>query len=166
MSEADIDFPLDGIRVLDLTRLLPGPLCSLYMADLGADVIKVEDPKGGDYARWIPPLQKNQSRAFLGLNRNKRSLSLDLKKEEAKEIFKELVKKSDVVIESFRPGVMDSLGLGYEELKKLKPDLVFCSLTGYGQNGPYKDRAGHDINYLGFAGVLEQNGHRDEKPAL
>ena len=162
----EIDYPLEDVRVLDLTRLLPGPLCTLYMADLGADVIKVEDPQLGDYARWIPPLAKHQSHAFLGLNRNKRSLSLDLKQKAGQDIFLQLVEKADVVIESFRPGVMDKIGLDFESLKAVNPALVYCSLTGFGQTGPYHQDPGHDINYLGYAGVLDQMGHKGENPAL
>ncbi|WP_066308650.1 CaiB/BaiF CoA-transferase family protein [Bacillus sp. FJAT-29814] len=156
--------PLEGIRVLDLTRLLPGPYCSLMLADFGADVIKIEDPKLGDYGRWWEPKVGGLSAMFHSLNRNKRSMSLDLKQDQNKEIFIELVKTSDVLIESFRPGVMDRLGLGYEELKKHNPKLIYCAITSYGQTGPYKDIPGHDINFLSYSGLLELQGEQNRKP--
>lgn len=144
--------PLQGLRVLDLSRLLPGPYCSLMLADLGADVIKIEDTRQGDYIRWSPPYQKDQSALFLALNRNKRSIRLDLKQPEGVAAFKRLVETADVVLESFRPGVMDKLGVGYEVLRQINPKLVFCAISGYGQDGPYRDKAGHDLNYLALAG--------------
>lgn len=156
--------PLEGIRVLDLTRLLPGPYCSLLLADFGADVIKIEDPKFGDYSRWGEPKMGEFSAMFHSLNRNKRSMSLDLKQEESKKIFIDLVKTADVLIESFRPGVMDRLGLGYEELKKHNPKLIYCAITGYGQTGPYRDMPGHDINFLSYSGLLELQGTQNQKP--
>lgn len=156
--------PLEGIRVLDLTRLLPGPYCSLMLADFGADVIKIEDPKLGDYARWGDPKVGGMSAMFHSLNRNKRSMSLDLKQEQNKDIFIQLVKSADVLIESFRPGVMDRLGLGYEELKKHNPKLIYCAITSYGQTGPYKDIPGHDINFLSYSGLLELQGEQNRKP--
>lgn len=143
---------LAGIRVLDLSRLLPGPFCTLYLAQLGAEVIKVEEPQGGDYNRALSP------ELFDIINRGKKSITLDLRKPDDVEAFHKLVKDADVVIESFRPGVMDKLGCGYDTLKKINPKLVFAALTGYGQTGPYRDRAGHDMNYLGYAGVLDQIG--------
>lgn len=151
---------LSGIRILDLTRLLPGPFCTHYLAQMGADVIKLEEPQGGDYARSLAP------ELFAMINRGKKSVTLDLRKPEAVAIFRKMVEDADVVIESFRPGVMDRLGCGYEELKAINPGLVYAALTGYGQTGPYKDRAGHDMNYCGYAGVLEQTGGRDGPPAL
>ena len=158
--------PLHSIRVLDLTRLLPGPYCTLLLADFGADVIKVEDPALGDYARWNEPKIGNENPMFLSLNRNKKSVTLNLKTEEAKQIFIEMVKNADVLVESFRPGVMDRLGLGYHTLKEINPKLVYCAITGYGQDGPYAGYPGHDINYLSYAGMLEFNGQRDEKPSV
>lgn len=148
---------LHGIRVLDLSRLLPGPFCSLYLAQLGAEVIKIEEP-AGDYARSAPEL-------FDQVNRGKRSITLDLKKPDDVERFKTLVRDADVVLESFRPGVMDKLGCGYETLKAINPRLVYAALTGYGQTGPYRDRAGHDMNYLAIAGALDQVGVRGGAPA-
>jgi alpha-methylacyl-CoA racemase len=153
--------PLAGLRVLDLSRLLPGPFATLVLADLGADVVKVEDPEGGDYLRWMPPLAASQSGYFHALNRNKRSLRLDLGKPEGAAAFRMLVSHFDVVVESFRPGVMDHLGIGWEVLKGLHPRLVLCSISGYGQEGPYRDRAGHDIDYCAIAGVLGLNGPPD-----
>jgi crotonobetainyl-CoA:carnitine CoA-transferase CaiB-like acyl-CoA transferase len=159
--------PLDGIRVLDLTRLLPGPYCSLLLADYGADVIKVEDPKSGDYARWYEPrLNDSKSAMFISLNRNKRSITLDLKAEKDKEMFIDLVKTADVLIESFRPGVMDRLGLGYEELKLHNPKLIYCAITGYGQTGPYANSAGHDLNFLSYSGLLHLQGVKSGKPLI
>ncbi|WHZ00547.1 CaiB/BaiF CoA-transferase family protein [Neobacillus sp. YX16] len=159
--------PLEGIRVLDLTRLLPGPYCSLLLADYGADVIKVEDPKSGDYARWYEPkVNDDQSAMFISLNRNKRSITLDLKDEKDKDAFISLIKTADVLIESFRPGVMDRLGLGFEELKVHNPKLIYCAITGYGQSGPYAKEAGHDINFLSYSGLLHLQGAPNEKPLI
>lgn len=150
---------LAGIRVLDLSRLLPGPFCTLYLAQLGAEVIKIEEPDGGDYARSMPEL-------FEQLNRGKKSIALDLREPADVAAFKQLVKGAEVVIESFRPGVMDKLGCGYEELRRINPKLVFASLTGYGHTGPYADRAGHDMNYCAYAGVLDQIGAWGRPPVL
>lgn len=158
--------PLEGIRVLDLTRLLPGPYGTLILADLGAEVIKIEDPHQGDYVRWSPPYVKNQSIFFLALNRNKKSVAIDLKSEKGKEVFLKLVEKSDVVVESFRPGVMEKMGLGYEILSKRNPKIIMCSISGYGRTGPYSDRAGHDINYLAISGFLDTTGVRDGPPVI
>jgi crotonobetainyl-CoA:carnitine CoA-transferase CaiB-like acyl-CoA transferase len=159
-----MSMPLEGIRVLDLTRLLPGPYCSLMLADFGADVIKVEDTNLGDYTRWNDPKIGDFSAMFHSLNRNKRSVSLNLKAQEDKDVFIDLVKTADVLVESFRPGVMDRLGLGYEELKKHNPKLVFCAITGYGQTGPYVNAPGHDTNYLSYAGLLGLQGEKNGKP--
>ncbi|KGP72403.1 CaiB/BaiF CoA transferase family protein [Pontibacillus yanchengensis] len=161
-----MSLPLDGVRVLDLTRLLPGPYCTMMLADFGADVIKVEDPKGGDYARWNEPKVGDQSALFCSLNRNKRSVTLNLKDEEDKQLFIELVKTADVVIESFRPGVMERLGLSYEHLKQHNPQLIYCALTGYGQTGPYAKEAGHDLNFLSYSGLLHLQGQPGEKPLI
>lgn len=156
--------PLGNIRVLDLTRLLPGPYCSQFLADFGAEVIKIEEPNIGDYARWTQPQVNGYSAMFASLNRNKKSVTLNLKAENDREQFLELVKTADVLIESYRPGVMERLGLGYEKLKELNPKLVYCAITGYGQTGPYKDKPGHDINYLSYAGLLHFNATKGEKP--
>ncbi|BDG01563.1 CaiB/BaiF CoA transferase family protein [Anaeromyxobacter oryzae] len=146
--------PLEGIRVLDLSRLLPGPYATLVLADLGADVVKVEDPGGGDWIRWMPPLAGAQSGAYHALNRNKRSLALDLARPDGRAAFLRLAGRADAIVESFRPGVLDRLGLGYEALRAVNPGLVLCSITGYGQDGPYATRAGHDLDYCAVAGVL------------
>ncbi len=151
--------PLADVRILDLTRLLPGPFATMVLADLGADVIKVEDPQGGgDWLRWLPPLAGEQSGAYHALNRNKRSLALDLKRAEGVEAFLRLAASADAVIESFRPGVMDRLGLGYGALRARSPGIVLCSISGYGQDGPYAQRAGHDLDYCAVAGALAANG--------
>jgi crotonobetainyl-CoA:carnitine CoA-transferase CaiB-like acyl-CoA transferase len=151
--------PLDGVRVLDLTRLLPGGVCTMMLADLGADVVKIEDPNGGDYARWMPPLVAGQGLYFRMNNRDKRSVILNLKDARGQAVLQKLVQKADVLVEGFRPGVLDKLGCGYEALKAVNPRLVYCSLSGWGQDGPYVDRSGHDLNYVsigGITGAVEQ----------
>ena len=158
--------PLQGITVLDLSRLLPGPFCSQMLADFGAEVIKVEDTGRGDYLRDFPPKLGRHSSLYYSVNRNKKSIKLDLKQQEGKDAFRRLVAKSDVVLEGFRPGVMDKLGLGYEELKKVNPRIIYCAITGYGLSGPYKFAAGHDVNYLNYAGVSGLIGEKDGKPAM
>ncbi|SHF28465.1 Crotonobetainyl-CoA:carnitine CoA-transferase CaiB [Desulfacinum infernum DSM 9756] len=150
--------PFEGIRVLDLSRLLPGPFCSMLLADLGADVIKVEDPKVGDYIRWWPPKIGANSGFHVVLNRNKRSLTLNLKEPAGRDVFVRLAASADVVLEGFRPGVMDRLGVGYGALREVNPRIIYCAITGYGQDGPRADRAGHDINYLALSGVLSYCG--------
>ena len=155
---------LDGIRVLDLTRLLPGAYCTLLLADMGADVVKVEEPSSGDYMRWYPPLHDGQSLLFNALNRNKRSLTLNLKTEAGRDLFLALSEKADVVVEGNRPGVMERLGLGWPVLHELNPKLVMCAITGYGQSGPLSQRAGHDLNYMAIAGALSLNARSGEAP--
>jgi len=150
--------------MLDLSRLLPGPYCSLLLADLGMEVLKIEDPELGDYMRRMGPVRKKDSAYFLALNRNKKSMILNLKAEEGKEIFYKLIDTYDILLEGFRPGVMDRLGIGYQELKRRNPHVIFCSLSGYGQDGPYKERSGHDINYIGLGGILELTGSREGDP--
>lgn len=149
--------PLDGIRVLDLSRLLPGPLCAQHLADLGAQVIKIEDPKVGDYIR--PAIRRLA-------NRGKEGLTLDLKSDAGRGIFFELLAQADVVLESFRPGVMARLGLGYDVLCGRRPSIVHCAISGYGQSGPRRSAAGHDINYLALSGVLDQTGRAGEPPVI
>ncbi len=158
--------PLAGIRVLDLTRLLPGPVATLHLADLGAEIIKIEDPQLGDYARTLGTGAGEDSAYFRMINRNKQGLVLDLKKPEWVEIFLRLAATVDVIVESFRPGVVDKLGIGYATVAALNPKITYCSISGYGQDGPYKDLAGHDINYLGYAGVLDQIGSAGGDPAI
>jgi crotonobetainyl-CoA:carnitine CoA-transferase CaiB-like acyl-CoA transferase len=154
--------------MLDLSRLLPGPYCSLLFADLGAEVIKVEEPGLGDYGRLTRPHwgDSGVGAYFLLLNRNKKSLSLNLKTEGGKTAFRRLVETADVLLESFRPGVMDRLGLGWTALERINPRLVYCALTGYGQDGPYRDLVGHDINYMGYAGALSVTGPRGGPPLM
>jgi alpha-methylacyl-CoA racemase len=160
---------LEGVKVLDLTRLLPGGFCTLLLADFGADVLKVEDTGMGDYVRWAPPHYEGaddsaKSSLFLALNRNKRSIRINLKEDRGREVLLRLVKEYDVVIESFRPGVTDRLGVGYEHLREENPRVIYCAITGYGQDGPYRDRSGHDMNYLGLIGLLGLTGERDGPP--
>jgi crotonobetainyl-CoA:carnitine CoA-transferase CaiB-like acyl-CoA transferase len=152
--------------VLDLTRLLPGPVCTLYLADLGADVVKVEDTGAGDYARNLGVPPGRVSPVFRAVNRNKRSLAVDLKDARGRDAFLTLAKRADVVVESFRPGVVAALGVDYGVVESINPRIVYASISGYGQDGPRARVAGHDINYLGYAGVLDQTGVRDGAPAL
>ncbi|MBI3026828.1 CoA transferase [Candidatus Woesearchaeota archaeon] len=143
---------LKGIRVLDLTTLLPGPMCSLFLADLGAEVVKIEGLHG-DFMRSV--VFRNTQTYFSALNRNKKSIAIDLKKSKGKEIFMKLAKKADVIIESFRPGKADSLSIGYKNIRKINPKIIYCSISGYGQYAKYKNRAGHDLNYIASSGLLE-----------
>ncbi len=156
--------PLASLKVLDFSTLLPGPFASLMLADMGAEVLRIESPTRMDLLRVLPPHDQGVSASHAYLNRNKRSLALDLKQAEALEIVRALVKAYDIVLEQFRPGVMERLGLGYETLKAINPRLIYVSITGYGQTGPYKDRAGHDINYLALAGVASYTGRADSGP--
>jgi alpha-methylacyl-CoA racemase len=164
--------PLEGVRVLDLTRLLPGGFCTLLLADLGAEVLKVEDTAGGDYIRWMPPYYGGErerqngtaSAYFLGLNRNKLSLKLNLKQPAGREVLLRLAEDYDVLVESFRPGVMERLGVGYDALRERNGGLVYCAISGYGQNSPLRDRSGHDTNYLALGGLLGLTGRRGGPP--
>jgi alpha-methylacyl-CoA racemase len=160
---------LSDVRVLDLSRLLPGGFCSLLLADFGADVLKVEDTGMGDYVRWSPPYYDGaddtaKSALFLSLNRGKRSIRLNLKEEAGRGVLLRLVREYDVLLESFRPGVMDRLGVGYERLREENGGLVYCAITGYGQDGPYTARSGHDMNYLGLNGLLGLSGDNGGPP--
>jgi alpha-methylacyl-CoA racemase len=164
-----VSLPLAGIRVLDLSRLLPGGFCSLLLADFGAEVLKVEDTGMGDYIRWSPPYVEGaedsaKSALFLSLNRNKRSIRIDLKHERGCEALLALVREHDVVLESFRPGVLDRLGVGYERMREVNPRIVYCAISGYGQDGPKRDASGHDMNYLGLVGLLGLTGERGGEP--
>ena len=157
------DGPLADVRVLDLSRLLPGGFCSLMLADFGADVLKVEDTGLGDYVRWAPPYYEGAERSarsalYLALNRGKRSMRLNLKEERGREVLRRLARDHDVVLESFRPGVLDRLGVGYDALREENAGLVWCAISGYGQEGPHRDRPGHDINYLALGGLLGLTG--------
>ncbi|HEU5368780.1 MAG TPA: CaiB/BaiF CoA-transferase family protein, partial [Ktedonobacterales bacterium] len=158
--------PLAGVRVLDLSRLLPGGLASQMLGDLGADVIKVEEPGLGDYGRLMPPLINGMGLAYLATNRNKRSLALNLKSEGGRAAFKRLAAQADVVLESFRPGVLERLGVGYPQLREINPGIIYCAISGYGQKGPYAQRAGHDLNYLGYAGLLHHNREGHAPPTM
>ena len=142
---------LEGLKILDLSTQVPGPYCSMLLADLGAEVIKIENIDGGDQARLLPFL-------FNGVNRNKKSISLNLKSSEAKKIFYQLAEKADVILEGFRPGVCKKLNIDYDAMKEINPQIIYCSITGYGQDGPYRDKPGHDINYLGYSGLLSLEG--------
>jgi crotonobetainyl-CoA:carnitine CoA-transferase CaiB-like acyl-CoA transferase len=160
--------PLAGLRILDLTRLLPGPVCTLHLADLGAEVIKIEDTAAGDYARTMGhgAAPGADSNFFRIVNRNKRGMRLDLKQQAGVDVFLRLARDADAIVESFRPGVVDRLGVGYAVVKAINPRIVYCAITGYGQDGPWRDRAGHDLNYIATAGVLDQIGTADQAPAI
>ncbi|MFJ9464264.1 CaiB/BaiF CoA transferase family protein [Viridibacillus arvi] len=156
---------LKGLKILDFSTLLPGPYATMMLADMGAEVIRVESQARVDLIRVMPPFDKEGLSAAHGyLNRSKRSLTLNLKHEASVEIIKTLVDEYDIVIEQFRPGVMERLGLDYESLKKVNPKLIYCSLTGYGQTGPYRNRPGHDNNYLSVAGVMDYSRRKGEAP--
>lgn len=155
---------LDGVKVLDLTRVLAGPYCGMMLADMGADVIKIEMPGRGDDARRNAPIVNGESAYFMNLNRNKRGMTLNLKNEDGKQIFRELVKKSDIVIENFRPGVMDKLGLGYADLRKINPAIIYGAVSGFGQYGPYSKRPGYDILGQAMSGLMSTSGWPGGKP--
>lgn len=157
---------LKGTRVLDLSRMLPGPFASMMLGDLGAEVIKIEEPRIGDPTRWSPPKIGNESAAFLQVNRNKKSVALDLKAEEGRDIFLKLAATADVVLEQFRPGVCDRLRIGYGEVQRVNPKIVYCSLSGYGQQGSYRDRGGHDLNYIAMSGILGLTADDRGKPVI
>jgi len=156
--------PLASLKVLDFSTLLPGPFASLLLADMGAQVLRIESPDRPDLLRELPPHDRDVSASHAWLNRNKRSLALDLKQAEAVAVIHRLVREHDIVLEQFRPGVMDRLGLGYEALKAINPRLIYVSISGYGQTGPYRDRAGHDINYLALSGLASYTGRREGGP--
>jgi crotonobetainyl-CoA:carnitine CoA-transferase CaiB-like acyl-CoA transferase len=159
--------PLEGIKVLDLTRLLPGPYGTMLLGDLGAEVIKIEEPERGDYARWNLPQINGVGSRHLLLNRNKKSMTLNLKASAGKEILRKMVEQgADVLVEQFRPGVMDRLGVGFKDMEKVNPRIIYCSVTGYGQDGPYRDLAGHDLNYIALAGILGLTGSKDGAPVI
>lgn len=158
---------LSELKILDFSIILPGPFATMFLSDLGADVIRVENPYNPDLLRVLTPfLDKENKYSYYHahINRNKKSMSLDLKKKESIEIIMELIKEYDIVVEQFRPGVMAKLGLSYEDLKKVNPGIIYCSITGYGQTGPLKNRAGHDINYLSTSGIMSYSGRKDIGP--
>ena len=156
--------PLEGIRVLELGNFIAGPFCGMLLGDMGADVIKIERPARGDQTRAMPPLVNGESASFAALNRNKRSLVLDLKQPEARDIVLELAKKSDVFLENNRPGVLDKLGLGAAQVRAVNPDIVYTSASGFGQTGPYRKRAGVNLIVEAFSGALSVTGSPDDMP--
>lgn len=162
----DSALPLEGLVVLDLTRLLPGPLCTMLMGDYGAEVIKIEDLEAGDPTRFVGRFLEGSGTFFRVLNRNKKSFAVNLKTEAGCKILKELAGRADVLVEGFRPGVMDRLGLGYESLAEINPRLVYASISGYGQEGPYRERAGHDINYAALSGLLDLSAAEGSAPRV
>ena len=155
---------LKGLKVLDFSTLLPGPFATMYLADMGADVVHIESPTRPDLIRMMPPYANGQATSHSYLNRNKQSIALDLKLSENVELIKSKISDYDIVLEQFRPGVMQRLGLGYDTLSEINPRLIYCSITGYGQSGPYKDKAGHDINYLALSGIAGHSGRVDGGP--
>lgn len=166
MTNVETTRALDGLRVLDLSRLLPGPYCTMMLADLGAEVIKIEEPGTGDPTRHSPPRLGQHGAAFQQVNRNKKSLALNLKRPEGRDILLKLAATADAILEQFRPGVVDRLGVGYETLSELNPRIVYCSLSGFGQNGPHRNRSGHDLNYLALSGVLGLTTDERGKPVI
>ena len=156
--------PLEGIRVLELANYIAGPYCGMVLADLGAEVIKVENPKGGDFSRLTTPFVDGESAGFMALNRNKKSLALDLKSERGHALFLDLVRTSDVLVENFRPGTMDDLGLGYSTLAQVNPRLIYSAATGFGQTGPYSQRAALDLIVQGMSGLMSITGEPDRPP--
>ncbi|MCA0912232.1 CaiB/BaiF CoA transferase family protein [Marinobacter nauticus] len=156
--------PLANLKILDFSTLLPGPYATMMLADMGAEVLRIEAPDRVDLAKVMPPFDGKFSTTFSYLSRGKHTLQLNLKQSESVEKVKQLVQDYDIVVEQFRPGVMDRLGIGYEVLKAINPRLIYCAITGYGQTGPYKDRAGHDINYLAISGVASHCGRADSGP--
>ncbi len=155
---------LSGLKILDFSTLVPGPFATMMLADMGADVLKIEAPNREDLIKYEGPMDGEVSATFAHLNRSKRSFALDLKKPEAQEIVYQLIKEYDIVVEQFRPGVMEKLGIGYEKLKEINPAIIFCSITGYGQTGPLRNQAGHDINYLSLAGVSSYSSRKGQAP--
>lgn len=158
--------PLKNLNVLDLSRLLPGPYASLVLAELGTNVLKVENTGSGDQARYTPPIVEGESILFHSLNRGKKNISIKLNCDEGRKIIFQLVKKYDIVLESYRPGIMDKMGLSYEELKKANPKVILCSITGYGQSGPYSSKAGHDVNFQALSGLIEMTGNKNGPPVI
>ncbi|MEP6695131.1 MAG: CoA transferase [Chloroflexota bacterium] len=163
---SDAKYALDGIRVLELTNFMAGPFCGMLLADLGADVIKVENPKGGDFTRNAAPFLDGESAGFLAVNRNKRSIAIDLKADRGRELFLDLVRRSDIVIENLRPGTLDDLGIGYAVLSEVNPRIILSSASGFGQTGPYKDRAALDLIVQGMSGLMSITGEGDGRPPV
>lgn len=155
---------LEGIKVIDLTRILSGPFCTMTLADLGAEVIKIESPTGDDTRQWGPPFIQDESAYFLSVNRNKKSIVLNLKKEKGKEIFLKLIEDADVVVENFRPGTLEKLGIGYDTLKEINPRIILSSISGFGQTGPYANKPGYDVLAQGMGGLMSVTGEPDGSP--
>jgi crotonobetainyl-CoA:carnitine CoA-transferase CaiB-like acyl-CoA transferase len=156
--------PLDGLRVLDLSRVLAGPFCSMILGDLGAEIIKVEECEGGDQTRTVPPFQEGESHYFLAINRNKKSVALDARTPEGKALLLQMVRECDVVVENFRPGVMDRLGLSYETLVAHNPSVIVCSISGFGADSSHRDRPSFDLVTQGLSGVMSINGFPEQPP--
>lgn len=163
-NQPQSDGALKGLRVVDMTRVLAGPFCTMFLADMGAEVIKVEDPGKGDDSRGYPPFLRGASAYFTNLNRNKQSIVLNLKKQEAKDMLVALLKKSDVLLENFKPGTMDRLGFGYDTVRAINPRIIYASISGFGQYGPYKDRPGYDIIGQAMGGLMSVSGWPDSPP--
>ncbi len=158
--------PLEGVRIIDFTRLYPGPFGTQLLGDLGAEVIKLENKDSPDYIRFFPPMFNKEGAGYIAVNRNKKSFAIDTRSDEGKELFFKLVEVSDVVVEQFRPGVIDSMGFGYKEAASRNPKIIFCSITGFGQTGPYSQIPGHDMNYMGLAGITDVIGVKDGDPVV
>ena len=157
--------PLDGVRVLDLTQIMAGPYCTMMLADMGADVVKVEKPNGGDDTRRMgPPFIEGESAAFLGINRNKRSIVIDLRSDSGRELAQHMARESDVLVQNFRPGSLDRMGLGYEQVREINPAIVYCTISGFGATGPYAQRGGFDLVTQGMSGLMSVTGHADGPP--
>ncbi len=158
--------PLNGVRVLDLTQIMAGPYCTMMLADMGADVVKVEKPNGGDDTRRMgPPFIEGESAAFLGINRNKRSIVIDLRSDSGRELAQRMARESDVLVQNFRPGSLDRMGLGYEQVREINPAIVYCTISGFGATGPYAQRGGFDLVTQGMSGLMSVTGHADGPPA-
>ena len=159
--------PIHGVKVLELAQIMAGPTCGLMLADLGAEVIKIEKiPGGDDTRRFLPPDINGEAAAFMMMNRNKRGMALDLKTKEGVEVFKRMVKQADVVVENFRKGTLEKLGVGYEELKKINPKIILCEISGYGRTGPYADKGGFDLIAQGMSGLMSITGESKGKPPM
>ncbi len=159
-----MNLPLEGIKVLDLTRVLAGPYATMILGDLGADIIKIEMPVKGDDARHFGPYVKDESAYFMSLNRNKRSITLNLKHQKGKELFLKMVKKADIVVENYRPGTMEKLGLGYDVLSEINPSIIYAATSGYGHTGPYSKRAAYDAVVQAMGGIMSITGEKGGKP--
>ena len=158
--------PLQGVKVLDLTQIMAGPYCTMMLADMGADVVKVEKPNGGDDTRRMgPPFIEGESAAFLGINRNKRSIVIDLRSDPGRELAQRMARESDVLVQNFRPGSLDRMGLGYEQVREINPAIVYCTISGFGATGPYAQRGGFDLVTQGMSGLMSVTGHADGPPA-